>query len=107
MTSFTSPLSLRRRIVISGISQGWCPGKGHASALETGIKAGHGCPARTRVCPEDRVLARPTGRLEAGCVWAPSVQKAQSTRAWLGNLTLWAGECPREAVTHLRLRHLI
>lgn len=57
VTSFCYPIFLR--IVISGISQGWCPGKRHASALETGIEAGYGCPARTSVCPEDRELARP------------------------------------------------
>lgn len=45
--------------VTLGISQSWCPRKGHSSALGIAIEAGYGCPARMSMCPEDRVLAKP------------------------------------------------
>lgn len=72
---------------------------GDFTRLDTGTRAGCGCPVRMTTCPEDTVPARPHRAL-GGCVWAFSIQ---STHAWLGNRTLQAGERPGEAVTHCRL----
>lgn len=69
-----------------------------------GVLPGRACALRTGCWPD------PAGRLEAGGVWTPSIQKAASTRAWLGNLTAgWGasrGGCdpPKAPTPHLNPR---
>ena len=107
VTSFSYPCPWEGELSSRGFHKAGVLGRGthwpwrQVQKQGVGVLPGHVCALRTGCWPD------PVGCLKAGCVWAPPIQKAQSTRAWLGNLTMgwWASKrgCdpPKAPTPHL------